>query len=72
MKLETYVEIYGLWDRGYKQREIARITGVSLATVKRAISELKDKFPKLFPKNNKRTGTVQYTPLADKFVKEKL
>ena len=72
MKFGDYAEIYGLFDRGYKNKEIARILGVDAATVSRSLSELKDKFPRLFPKrdSDSKPKVVPYTDLQDKYVKQ--
>ncbi|KKN75886.1 hypothetical protein LCGC14_0375940 [marine sediment metagenome] len=71
LKFATYEEIYSLWDRGFKQHEIAKLLKLDRHTVSKAIVELKTKHPELFPVVLEgKPKILQYNPLMDNEIKE--
>lgn len=71
MRIKSYEQIYGLYGRGYKQKEIARMLNIDPATVSRVLAELKEHYPWLFPTNHNRPRTIQYDSLMDAHTKER-
>lgn len=64
MDIKGYEQIYRLFDRGFKQKEIARILKKDQATVSRALADLKQNYPQLFAVVEK-PQTIKYDPLMN-------
>ena len=70
MKLQQYKEIIVLIHDGHTQKETAEKLKLHPNTVQKAVMEIKEVFPMLFPTSVPKGRVLQYAPHMDNSVRE--